>query len=325
MEKAIRRRRIPRRDYKKIAHKIVPRLGGNKKGKLVLLAEIRPLFLVIKKSSSPVSNFYKSVTTQPKKHVNFESMRGAGTHPPLLGSLTSTKFASEDLMTQATTQGLRDGNTNISLGEVSDLDLVAMLQAGDQNGFGEVLNRYTEKVSNLALRIARNHEDAEEIVQDVFITVYRKIANFEGKSAFSSWLYRITVNTAFMKLRKRKQTPTTPLEDMGQGIKDSWVGERSDTSDVNYLTSRHELRQHLDAAIAKLPEEYRMIFVLRDVDGLSNQEVGEILGVSVPAVKSRLHRSRQMLRKRLSRYFDDYQSEETISFGPAMTQQRCAA
>jgi len=252
-------------------------------------------------------------------------MRGAGTHPSLLGSSTSTKFASEDYMAHLVTQELQNTNTNTAENAMSDVDLVTKLQSGDQSGFTEILNRYTEKVSNLALRIARNHEDAEEIVQDVFITVYRKIAKFEGKSAFSSWLYRITVNTAFMKLRKRKQTPTTSLEDMGQGIKESWVGERSDTSDINYLTSRHELRQHLDAAISKLPDEYRMIFILRDVDGLSNQDVGEILGVSVPAVKSRLHRSRQILRKRLSRYFDDYQNEDTISFGPAVAQQRCAA
>ncbi len=194
--------------------------------------------------------------------------------------------------------------------EVQDHELVAGLRKGDQACLQEILNKYTEKVHNLAMRIARNQEDAEEILQDVFLTVFRKVEKFEGKSAFSSWLYRITVNTAFMKLRKRKQTAAISLEDITPGVKDSWVSERREDSDANFMASRHELREQLEAAIAKLPEEYRVIFILRDVDGLSNQEVGEVLGITVPAVKSRLHRSRLLLRKKLSRFYEDYQGDE---------------
>lgn len=195
-----------------------------------------------------------------------------------------------------------------------DSELVLEMRSGDAAAFNELLNRYAEKVNNLALRITRNQEDAEEVLQDVFVTVYNKIDRFEGKSAFSSWLYRITVNTSFMKLRKRKQHVAVSLEEVGQGVKESWTGNHSDSSDVNYISSRHELRAELEQAIARLPEEYRVIFILRDVDGLSNQEVGEILNLSVPAVKSRLHRSRLMLRKKLQRFYDDYSSEEQIFY-----------
>lgn len=192
----------------------------------------------------------------------------------------------------------------------SDIELVAGLQQGDASAFSELLTRYTEKVNHLALRITRNQEDAEEILQDVFVTVFKKVDRFEGKSAFSSWLYRITVNTAFMKLRKRKQSQAVSLDEVGEAANENFSGKRSDTSDVNFISSRHELRAQLDAAIEKLPDEYKAIFILRDVDGLSNQEVGEILNLSVPAVKSRLHRSRLMLRKKLQRFYDDYSTEQ---------------
>ena len=197
----------------------------------------------------------------------------------------------------------------------SDKELVETLKAGDCTSFDELLKRYSEKVHNLAMRITRNEEDAEEILQDVFVTVHKKIDKFEGKSAFSSWLYRVTANTAFMKLRKRRQTPSVSLEDFGAGVKESWVSKRSEDCDVDYISSRHELRGELEEAIERLPEEYRAIFLLRDVDGLSSQEVGEILNISVPAVKSRLHRSRLMLRKKLQKYYDEYSSTPSVPYG----------
>lgn len=197
----------------------------------------------------------------------------------------------------------------------SDKELVEALKAGDATSFDELLKRYSEKVHNLAMRITRNEEDAEEILQDVFVTVHKKIDKFEGKSAFSSWLYRVTANTAFMKLRKRRQTPAVSLEDFGTSVKESWVSKRSEDCDVDYISSRHELRGELEEAIERLPEEYRAIFLLRDVDGLSSQEVGEILNISVPAVKSRLHRSRLMLRKKLQKYYDEYSSTPSVPYG----------
>lgn len=196
---------------------------------------------------------------------------------------------------------------------LTDKSLVEKLTKGDDSAFLELVSRYTQKAHNLAMRITRNAEDAEEVLQDVFVTVYRKIDKFEGKSAFSSWLYRITANTAFMKLRKRKQTVAVSLEDIQPSVKESWVSDRSDLSDINVICSKHQLRDQLEAAIGKLPEEYRVIFVLRDIDGLSNQEVGEILNLSVPAVKSRLHRSRLMLRKKLAPFYTDYRGGTPVN------------
>lgn len=201
--------------------------------------------------------------------------------------------------------------------KLTDIALVEKLTKGDNSAFLELVSRYTQKAHNLAMRITRNAEDAEEVLQDVFVTVYRKIDKFEGKAAFSSWLYRITANTAFMKLRKRKQTVAISLEDIKPSIKESWVSERSDLSDINLISSKHQLREQLEKAIGKLPEEYRVIFVLRDIDGLSNQEVGDILNLSVPAVKSRLHRSRLMLRKRLSPFYSDYSEKSTATIESA--------
>lgn len=190
---------------------------------------------------------------------------------------------------------------------LKDKELVELLKNGNEQAFVELLQRYTEKVHRLALRITRNDTDTEEIIQDVFITVYNKIHTFKGKSAFSSWLYRITANTSFMKLRTRRKHSAVSIDELGYSVGDRGLfGSRSDVCDVNYMSSRHELRAMLRDAITKLPDEYRKIFILRDIDGLSNQEVGELLELSVPAVKSRLHRSRLMLRKRLQRYYNDY-------------------
>ncbi|MCB0324397.1 MAG: sigma-70 family RNA polymerase sigma factor [Bdellovibrionales bacterium] len=203
---------------------------------------------------------------------------------------------------------------------LSDDDLIKRFTKGCTASFEELIGRYETKVHNLAMRLTRNAEDAEEVLQDVFVTVYRKIEGFEGKAKFSSWLYRITVNAAFMKLRKRKQDQSISLDDMLPHLQNKAItqrnafGARSDSLALN-----NEIREALEGAIGKLPEDYRAVFVLRDIDGLSNKEVGEILDLSIPAVKSRLHRSRLMLRKRLRRFYEDYSNESKIvSYGPEM-------
>lgn len=205
---------------------------------------------------------------------------------------------------------------------VEDQVLIDQFRAGCEQSFEEILRRYETKVHNLAYRLTRNPLDAEEVLQDVFVTVYRKIESFEGKAKFSSWLYRITVNAAFMKLRKRRQDQSVSLTDMLPQIQNQEIpqhatfGARCDSRAVN-----NEMRTALEGAIGRLPEDYRAVFVLRDVDGLSNKEVSELLSLSIPAVKSRLHRSRLMLRKRLNRYYEDYASETKIMLGPSGLKQ----
>lgn len=197
--------------------------------------------------------------------------------------------------------------------KISDVGLVDEFKAGDISAFEEIISRYESKVMNLALRFTRNQEDAEEVLQDVFTTVYRKIDGFRGQSAFSSWLYRIVVNAAFMKLRKRKQTQTVSLDDLAPAVKQYCMERDAVTNQhLHNVAISRELQEVLQRAIDRLPDQYRAVFVLRDVDGLSNQETGEILNLSIPAVKSRLHRSRIMLRKKLQRYYEDFTGNKAV-------------
>lgn len=197
--------------------------------------------------------------------------------------------------------------------KVTDAMLIEKFRKGSLDAYEELIERYESKVYNLAMRFTRNHEDAEEVLQDVFTTLYQKLEGFQGKSAFSSWLYRIIVNAAFMKLRKRKQNNTISIEDLAPTVRQQQVEkEHSLANRSDLLSINKEMRDIIESALNRLPEQYRAVFVLRDVDGLSNQEVGEILDLSIPAVKSRLHRSRLMLRKRLQRYWDDFTGRQQI-------------
>lgn len=194
----------------------------------------------------------------------------------------------------------------------SDLELIEDFRRGEQVAFEELISRYSNKVHSLATRLTRNAEDAEEVLQDVFVTVHRKIAGFEGKSSFSSWLYRVTVNAAFMKLRKRKQDQSVPLEDVIQQSQPITALQSPESAYVDSQSIRHEMLAALEIAIQKLPDDYRPVFILRDVDGLTSREVGRILDLTIPAVKSRLHRSRLMLRRRLNRFFADQHTQNEV-------------
>jgi len=195
----------------------------------------------------------------------------------------------------------------------TDVELVKGVTAREESCFEELLDRYGSKVLNLALRITRNQEDAEEILQDVFLTVFTKVQSFEHKSQFSSWLYRVTMNASFMKIRARNRRRTVSIEDVEPMTLQNWVGTRTDMFDVDFMSSKHEIRDAIEAAVDKLPEEYRAIFVLRDIDGLSNEAVSNVLQLSVPAVKSRLHRARLIMRQQLKKYYDGYCNSESIS------------
>ena len=190
---------------------------------------------------------------------------------------------------------------------VTDLELVNRVKKGDLKALEDIVEKYEVKVFNLAMKFMGSQEDAEEVSQDVFLTLYQKAKGFKGNSAFSSWLYRITVNSAFMKLRKRKKDLCISINDLVTPNQKDWV-ERdtsyhscSETKLVNT-----ELTGILNKAILKLPQRYRSVFVLKDIDGLSNQEVSSLLDLSMPAVKSRLHRARIMLQNKLNPCYKDY-------------------
>jgi RNA polymerase sigma-70 factor, ECF subfamily len=197
--------------------------------------------------------------------------------------------------------------------KITDNMLVGKVRAGSIEAYEELISRYEAKVYNLAMRFTRNPEDAEEVLQDVFATIYTKLDGFRGQSAFSSWLYRIIVNAAFMKLRKRKQQAAISIEDLTPAVRQMCMeGDALHAARSDSVTITRELRHVLERAVGRLPEQYRAVFVLRDVDGLSNQEVSQILSLSIPAVKSRLHRSRLMLRRRLKCYYLDFTGRKEL-------------
>jgi RNA polymerase sigma-70 factor, ECF subfamily len=187
-----------------------------------------------------------------------------------------------------------------------DAGLVEGLRRQDPGAAEALVATYGDRVYRLAIRITGNEQDAEEVVQDALWTAARKVHTFKGASAFGSWLYRITANTAYQKLRGRQGKR---LEISWEGLLPSFDEQVLHAEPVGDWSARveepalqTELRTVLNAAINDLPGDYRTAFLLHDVEGLSNPEIAETLRISLPAVKSRVHRSRLFLRHRLSEY-----------------------
>ncbi len=189
--------------------------------------------------------------------------------------------------------------------EQSDEQLVRIAQGGDTRAFDELVSRYQDKVYRLSYKILRHEDDAAESLQDAFLSAYRGLKNFKSESTFSTWLYRIATNASLMKYRKRRDHHIS-LEQSQSANEDAETLQLPDwsTQPVTELLNA-ETREVMEEGIQRLPEELRTVFVLRDVEGLSNAEVAEILELTVAAVKSRLHRARIALRERLNRYFSD--------------------
>jgi RNA polymerase sigma-70 factor, ECF subfamily len=187
-----------------------------------------------------------------------------------------------------------------------DAALVERLRRGDEAAPDELVATYGDRVYRLAVRITGSEEDAEEVVQDALWTAARKIDTFKGESAFGSWLYRITANAAYQKLRSRHgKRQEISLEDLLPAFDES--GKRGDverdwSAQTDEPAIQAELRARLDQAVNELPPDYRTAFILHDVEGMSNPEIAKALRISLPAVKSRVHRSRLFLRQRLSQY-----------------------
>ena len=182
--------------------------------------------------------------------------------------------------------------------------LVAQAKAGDQNAFAELVTHYERKIYRLAKNITRNDEDAEDVLQDAFFKAYEHLDSFKGDSKFYTWIVRIAVNEALMRLRKRKTDRSVPLDepvDLGEETVAREIAVWEDNPEQQY--SQEEWRRILDEAIESLKPDFRTVFVLRDIEELSTEETAETLGISVPAVKSRLLRARLALRERLTRQF----------------------
>ena len=181
--------------------------------------------------------------------------------------------------------------------------LVSAAKAGDAAAFEELVNRYERKIFRLALNITGNQEDAEDAMQEAFLKSYVHLKEFEGGSRFYTWLVRIAVNEALMRLRKRRPNlisldePVETEDDLMPREIEDW----SPSPEQRY--AQVELRKILDEVIEKLDPPFRLVFLLRDVEELSTEETAAALGLSVAAVKSRLLRARLKLRQHLHRYF----------------------
>lgn len=193
----------------------------------------------------------------------------------------------------------------------ADGDLISRARRGDEHAFTKLVQKYESLVYSFAFKVCRDKEQASETWQDTFVNVYRKLGQFDGKSKFTTWLYAIVVNNCKMKRRKRKlDLASVPLESPHGFHEDPLLDAEGHV--VQTIPSWKEtpldsvmdgeLQTILDKAIRKLPVDYRVVFVLRDVEGLSAEETGKILKLSVPAVKSRLRRARVFLRERLNPY-----------------------
>jgi RNA polymerase sigma-70 factor (ECF subfamily) len=182
--------------------------------------------------------------------------------------------------------------------------LLAQSREGDTRAFAELVRRYEGKIFRLAQHITQNREDAEDVLQETFMKSYEHLDQFKGDSKFYTWIVRIAVNQALMKLRRRKTDKSVSLDEQIDTGEDTIVREIAAwDEDPEQQYSREELGSILDRAIQSLEPPYRSVFVLRDIDELSTEETAEALGLSVPAVKSRLLRARLQLREKLTRYF----------------------
>jgi RNA polymerase sigma-70 factor, ECF subfamily len=189
--------------------------------------------------------------------------------------------------------------------------VIRKAQDGDERAFAQLVKQYESTVYSFAYKVCHDKEKAEEAWQDTFVNVFRKLKQFDGKSKFSTWLYSIVVNNCMMKHRHSKMEHATISIDAPEGfhedpIKDAeghvvqTIASWKDTPIDSLMNN--ELRSLLDGAIKKLPVDYRVVFVLRDIEGESAEEVSKVLKLSVPAVKSRLRRARIFLREQLNEY-----------------------
>lgn len=190
----------------------------------------------------------------------------------------------------------------------SDLDLFHGAQRGDYDAFEEIVRRFHDRVYRLAFGMTKNQAEAEEVVQDTFLNVFRSLSTFRNDASPSTWIYRVAANSALTRLRTKRRKQLLSLDEVPNGASVNGNIELLDAPspwsrqpDEKLLTK--ELGSVIDAAVDELPEKYRLVLLLRDIEGLSNEDVASTLGLTIPTVKSRLHRSRMFVRERLELYF----------------------
>ncbi len=200
----------------------------------------------------------------------------------------------------------------------ADAELVRRIQSGQREAFGELVHRYTGKLYAISVSMLRNEQDARDNVQASFLNAWRGIANYRGESSLGSWLGKIASNNALMRLRTRRRKPESPLELTGPGFDGEGHHERPvvDWSPLaDKLREDQELGKEIRRAVEALPESYRTVVVLADYQELSMKEIAEILDISVPNVKTRLHRARLALREALDSYMNEHRLAKSSQGG----------
>ncbi len=191
----------------------------------------------------------------------------------------------------------------ITSNNVDENRLIELSKQGDRKALAELVKLHEQTVYNFAFKICRDREKAEHVMQETFLSMVRSISQFSGKSKLSTWLYTVVSNHCLMLARSEKKREATEFEEetsfSGAVSSADWKYTPSDVAENN------ELKEVLDKVIERLPEDYKIVFMLRDVEGLSTKETAEIMKLSVPAVKSRLHRARAFLRNELNNELKD--------------------
>jgi RNA polymerase sigma-70 factor (ECF subfamily) len=202
----------------------------------------------------------------------------------------------------------------------SDRELVARAKEGDAEAFGELVERNEAKVYGLCLKMLGNTEDAEDCLQEVFIKAFKALPGFRQEARFSTWLYRIAYNECLMRIRKRT-IDTVPIDRPVEFKEGNADREFADwTNDPRADVMNNELNSVLVQHVNELDPDNRIVFLLRDVHGLSTNDTADALGLTVPAVKSRLHRARLFLRERLTEYFERGTEGKGIAASSAIPQ-----
>jgi RNA polymerase sigma-70 factor (ECF subfamily) len=197
--------------------------------------------------------------------------------------------------------------------------LLLRLRAKDARAYEQVIRDLSPRLIATAARMLGNEEDARDAVQDAFLSAFRNVQNFDGKSKLSTWLHRITINASLMKLRTKRRKPAVSIEDLlprhrEDGHFEVPIASWREKPMAEYdLDMRHRVREEIE----NLPDEYRTVIMLRDVEGLDTAEAGVVLGISESAVKTRLHRARQALRERLAPMFAGASEGDDDDRGPA--------
>lgn len=206
-------------------------------------------------------------------------------------------------------------STELNYRELDDEKLASLyVKNRDDDAYNEIVNRYGEKIFRLAIRITKNPESAEEVLQNVFLKLIEKLGTFREESKLSTWIYTVSSNEAFMYLRNKnknnfKEISVEEFTDKEKGYNPEGLQIKDNSYGPDDTAINIQQGEIMEKAINELPEEYRIVFQLRDVEGLSNQEAADILGLSLPAVKSRILRARNQLKKKLAKYFPEFKDQ----------------